>query len=77
MASGIVPGVLRSVGVLAVGTVGLAEAVLTTAVRGAVSVVQEAVEGVWTIGAEVIGRGGGAMRRREPSEERRDERRAA
>jgi hypothetical protein len=70
---GIVPGVLRTLAVLTVGTVELTQAVLTSTIRGAVTVVQEAVNGVRTIGSDVIV--GGSSRAL--ARGREDERRAA
>ena len=77
MPRGIVPGLLGTVGLLAVGTVELAATVLTTAVRGAVTVAKEAVGGVWAIGSDVVT--GGRMTRpsRASVDERDDMRHAA
>jgi hypothetical protein len=73
---GIVRGVLRTLAVLTVGTVEVTQAVLTSTIRGAVTVVQEAVDGVRTIGSDVIG-AGSSGRRSLPGRGREDERRAA
>ena len=60
--SGIVPGALRTLAVLTVRVVEVTQAVLTSTIRGAVTVVQEAVNGVRTIGSDVIV-GGSSMTR--------------
>jgi hypothetical protein len=54
--TGILPGVLRTVGVLTIGTVELVATVLATAVRGAVTVGQLAVDGVRSIGGVIADR---------------------
>jgi hypothetical protein len=74
--SGIVPGVLRTLAVLTVGAVEVTQAVLTSTIRGAVTVVQEAVNGVRTIGSDVIA-GGSSVTRSLPGRGREEERRAA
>src|SRR5215470_7671905 len=53
-ARGIVPQTLNAVAVLSVGTVRLAETLVTTALRGVVNVAVEAVDGVRTIGSDVL-----------------------
>lgn len=57
MPTGLVPGLLGTVGLLAVGAVELTATVVITAVRGAVTVAKETVGGVWAIGSEVVGGG--------------------
>lgn len=71
--TGLVPQALNTVAVLSVGTVRLAETLLTTTLRGVVNVAVEAVDGVRTIGSDVFN-GASSTGAREPGRPRREAR---